>query len=493
MPLGAPEITASHRFGDRERRASAALFVLALAPRLWAALAWAKEPVWDGHYYDFGARRIAAGQGYSDDLIVAGVPVWHPWCHYPVGYSGFLGAIYRVFGSGTAVAPLANALVGALLTVLVFLLGRRFLGERRAVFAAVAVAFSPELIAYTALLMTEPLASVGPVAAALVLLALMGTRPLLGAALAGAVFGLSTLVRPQTILLAPALALLVSPRGTFGAAMLGKVKIAVVATATALCVVAPWTARNCRVMDGCAFVSTNGGWNLAIGALPTATGRFSGLKAQDGCLVVTGQVQQDRCWRDEAIAAIAREPRRWLALVPKKLSFTFDHASFPMGYLGEADPARWTEPAKERGREILTFAHRALLVLACLAFVAVPAPRERRAAVWASQAGKLALVLALAGYAAASPAHPFYLLAVLLPLLAAVPLPGDAARSPVVSFLAFQVLALVLTHAVFFGEDRYHVVIAPALALLAAAGLRKTTYPGEEPTPPAARRLSLSP
>ena len=26
------------------------------------------------------ARRIAAGLGYSDDVIVNGQAVWHPWC-----------------------------------------------------------------------------------------------------------------------------------------------------------------------------------------------------------------------------------------------------------------------------------------------------------------------------------------------------------------------------------------------------------------------------
>jgi hypothetical protein len=30
----------------------------------------------------------------------------------------------------------------------------------------------------------------------------------------------------------------------------------------------------------------------------------------------------------------------------------------------------------------------------------------------------------------------------------------------------------IATHAVFFGEDRYHVVVTPVLALLAAAALR---------------------
>ena len=68
--------------------------------------------MWDGHYYDFGARRLAQGAGYSDDLTIAGHLVWHPWCHYPVGYSAFLGAVYRVFGEGPHVATIANAVAG---------------------------------------------------------------------------------------------------------------------------------------------------------------------------------------------------------------------------------------------------------------------------------------------------------------------------------------------------------------------------------------------
>ncbi|HEY2367537.1 MAG TPA: hypothetical protein VGH87_14175, partial [Polyangiaceae bacterium] len=81
----------------RELAFGLALFFFALAPRLFVALHWAGEPVWDGHYYDFGARRIAAGFGYSDDRWEDGLVAWHPWCHYPVGYSAVLGAVYRIF------------------------------------------------------------------------------------------------------------------------------------------------------------------------------------------------------------------------------------------------------------------------------------------------------------------------------------------------------------------------------------------------------------
>jgi len=87
----------------RDAMFGALLFVVALVPRLWVALAWSGEAVWDGHYYDFGAKRIAAGLGYSDDRTIAGALVWHPWCHYPVGYSAFLAFFYRWLGPGRAV------------------------------------------------------------------------------------------------------------------------------------------------------------------------------------------------------------------------------------------------------------------------------------------------------------------------------------------------------------------------------------------------------
>src|SRR3954470_7858438 len=98
---------------------TAAITALALVPRLYVAIAWAREPVWDGHYYDYGARRIAAGLGYSD-----GIDGWHPWCHWPVGYSGLLAASYKLFGAGPHVATVFNAVAGALLVVFTHRLAR---------------------------------------------------------------------------------------------------------------------------------------------------------------------------------------------------------------------------------------------------------------------------------------------------------------------------------------------------------------------------------
>jgi 4-amino-4-deoxy-L-arabinose transferase-like glycosyltransferase len=450
---------------------SAALFVAALLPRLYVAIAWAREPVWDGHYYDFGAKRIAAGLGYSDDVVVGGQTIWHPWCHYPVGYSGFLGLVYKVFGQGPHVATVANAIAGALLAALVHRLARYATTPGRARLAGVLTAASPGLVVYSALLMTEPLAALGVIAAAW--LFARDERLLVRALSAGAVMGLTALVRPQSLLCAPALALLAIPRdGSLKQRVLAALRPTGLAIAASLLVVAPWTARNCRVMDGCAFVSTNAGWNLAIGAFPRATGRFETLRATDGCPIVTGQVQQDRCWWNEGMGWIKADPKRWLSLVPAKLSFTFDHESFPMGYLGEADPGHWPEARKARGRELLSGVHRALLGLAALGLVAWPFARGMRLSARLVQGALALFAIVLAARGIFLDTHPAWPLAALIPIAAALPSPGRPANGSAIGYAAFALATVALTHAIFFGEDRYHMVITPVLCLLAACALR---------------------
>lgn len=463
---------ADPRGKERDLLFSAAVFVVALLPRLFVAIAWAREPVWDGHYYDFGARRIAEGFGYSDDIVVGGNLVWHPWCHYPVGYSGFLAFFYRIFGAGPSTAPIVNAFTGALLAVLVHRLARYATTRNRARGAGLLCALNPGLIVYAALVMTEPLAALGLVAAGWLFARDFADKPRRGALLAGLTLGLTALVRPQSLLVAPALALFdLLGRGPLPARLKRGLATAGIALASALAVVAPWTARNCRVMDGCALVSTNAGWNLAIGAFPRATGRFETLRASDGCHVVTGQVQQDRCWREAGIRWIADDPIRWLSLVPKKLAHTFDHESFPIGYLGEANPATWSEPRKATGRSVLTIVHCALLALAALGLVARPlGPMPRRARV--TQIAALLTVASLVAFGITSDTHPFWPLVIAIVLLGALPLPGAPPRGPVASYLVFAVATVAITHAIFFGEDRYHIAITPVLCLLAALALR---------------------
>ena len=444
------------RASDRDLLFSAYLGLGALLPRLYTAIAWAREPVWDGHYYDFGARRIAAGFGYSD-----GIGGWHPWCHWPVGYSGVLAGAYRVFGSGPHVATLFNAVVGALLAVLTHRLARYELSRWRARVAGLLCAFHPGLIAYAALVMTETLSAFALVVAGLVWVRDRAEHPLRGAVLFGLAIGLGALVHPSFLAYAPALVLLSGEtlvRSMRGPGLQKSVGAAALATACAFVPVLPWTVRNCRVMDRCTLLSTNGGWNLAIGSFSRATGRFETLRASDGCAVVTGQVQQDECWRDLAVATIKSDFGRWLGLVPKKLGFTFDHESFPVEYLHEADPDRWSEDRRRQGRAWMTGAHRLWLTAAAFGV----APVLTRTPVPLLYTALLAIT---AAFAWGSDASPFYLLAVAMTLVGWL---TSAAAGPVTRWALFCLTATIVTHAVFFGEDRYHVVIVPLLCLLAA-------------------------
>ncbi|HXS18503.1 MAG TPA: glycosyltransferase family 39 protein, partial [Polyangiaceae bacterium] len=293
-----------------------ALLVIALVPRLFVALAWAQEPVWDGHYYHFGAERIAAGLGYSEDVVVGGGAVWKPWTHYPVGYSALLGLCYWVFGSGILTAPVLNAFLGTLLVVVVHRLARYALSQNRARVAGALCALHPGLIAYCAVVMTEPTAALFVLGAGW--LALAQRRTVWGVIGAGLLLGMGTLIRPVSLLAVVGLLFV------YGKSFKNSLVRTTLAGLVALLTVLPWTIRNCRVMDGCALVSTNGGWNLAIGAL-TQSGRFQTLRAQDGCPVVTGQVQQDRCWAEVGRRTILDDPYAWVAKMPVKLAQTYDH------------------------------------------------------------------------------------------------------------------------------------------------------------------------
>ena len=447
-----------------------ALFVVALLPRLWAAIKLAGEPVWDGHYYDFGARRIAQGAGYSDDVTIAGHVVWHPWCHYPVGYSAILAPFYRVLGADAHVAPVFNAFTGAALAVVTWALASHALSPARARIAGLLVALHPGLILYSALVMTEPLAALLTLTA--FWLAVRDDVPYRGLALGALVLGVGALVRPQALLCAPFLGLIL-PRRRLGGAVLAMAAPCLLA----LLPVLPWTARNCRVMDGCALVSTNAGWNLAIGAFPRATGRFETLKASDGCRDVTGQVQQDRCWFTYGVEQIEASTSRWLGLMPVKLGYTFDHESFAVEYLREARPGDWPEGRRVAVRALTTLVERLFVCAAALGVVALVRPAragsKRRA--WSVgsvvQGALLVLVLGLFARAASEPPA-FWPLVLLVSVVPWLPLPGRAAWPPALKLPVALLATTVVTHAVFFGEDRYHMVVVPVFALLAAAVAR---------------------
>ncbi len=449
---------------QNDRFFSLALFWVALAPRLFAAFRWAREPVWDGHYYHFGAQRIAQGLGYSEDVMIGGVAHWRPWCHYPVGYSGFLGGLYKLFGSGLSVAPVANAVVGALTAVLVHRIARHWLTTGRSRLAGCLCAFHPGLVLYTAVVMTEGLAAFTVLLGGWLALSLR--RRFQGTWLAGIAFGASALVRPTALVMLPLLFFIWA--GTWRR----RLTMTALAGVFTLATVAPWTARNCLVMDGCALISTNGGWNLAIGAV-TETGRFTTLRAEDGCKDVTGQVDQDKCWGRVGRELIWKDPARWLTLIPRKLAQTYNHESFAVGYLAQARPELWPEARQNAVRSGLTVFHHLLMFAATLAAVSVVFPKTLSAPAFWIQGGLLIVAVGFYAYGLNTYDYPLFWGIVLAPLVAVLPLPGRPSCTGAGCWLWGLVFLTSVTHAIFFGEDRYHLTISPMLCVLAAAALRR--------------------
>lgn len=454
--------------------ASLAVLALALAARL-AVVAWAARahipPTADGAFYQKVAERIAHGLGYTwlwpDGAVTYAA-------HYPVGYPALIGAVYALTGPRPAAAMVLNAALGALAALAAHRLALRAVDLDRprdralAHAAGVLVALHPGLVAYTPALMTEGVtASLLAVAAWLAARARDGASATRGALPLGLVLGLATLVRPQSLALAPLLGLLAAP-GPWRRRLLPAALTASVAVLVCL----PWTARNCVRMKHCALVSVNGGWNLLIGADAESTGAWSPIKVPEACREVFDEAQKDVCFGREARRYIREHPLGWAALAPRKLAATFDYSGAAPWYLHEANPAAFPWQAKLRLAQVETVFERLALLFALLWAARRTAEDEGplrfgRAAV-AACGGVFAFLTH--GYVA----H--------LALLLAGALRGRGlARGPVLPAAALLVLgATLLTHAVFFGAGRYSLVVFPlltALAPLAAASVRPSPDP----------------
>jgi len=112
------------------------------------------------------------------------------------------------------------------------------------------------------------------------------------------------------------------------------------------------------------------------------------------------------------------------------------------------------------------------LLAAALGVVAWPRWNAPARSAFFTQLGLGSMMAGIALYAFLADEHPFYLLAVLAPVVAALPLPGRPMHGPAGAYVLSLLGVTALTHVVFFGEDRYHLVVTPLLCILSAAALR---------------------
>jgi len=437
-----------------------------------ALAAWASQrvpPAADGKFYHVVAERIARGHGYTwlwpDGAVTYAA-------HYPVGYPALVGALYVPFGAHPVVAMLLNATLGALGVVAVHRICGLVAGRAGAALAALLVALHPTLVGYTPALMTE-----GVVGALLGIVAWLSlvTRQAsgrwrwggwLGMAL---LLGVTTLVRPQSLLFAPIFGWVASR----GATVSGRVVTdagwrrsllgAILTTAVVVATCTPWTVRNCARMGRCSFVSANAGWNLLIGAGPGATGQWvsvekAGLPPE--CRTVFDEAEKDLCFGRAAIGQVRKEPGRWLGLIPAKLRATFDASGTPGYYFAEANPGVLSQATRDTLAAVETVWQRGIVALALLAVTLASGARKRgRTVVGALSAVGLVVPQVWVSYLGI--------------VVGAALLGRGLGRHAPALFAAAVVTVTALTHVLFFGAGRYSMVCYPLLAALAGTVLAR--------------------
>ncbi len=437
-------------------------FAARFAVVLWAAPRFPAAE--DGRFYHAIAQRIAGGHGYTwvwpDGAVTYAA-------HYPIGYPALLGALYAVTGASLLAAGLLNALLGASSVLCVHAIAATRASRGGALAAALFVALHPALVGYTPAPMTEGVAAALIAAAGWVSVrARSSPRPSVLLAVLGVLLALTTLVRPEIAILAPFFGALAWPPGAGVRRRLGG---ALASVLLVVAVGAPWALRNCARMDRCVAGSANAGWNLLIGTLPEARGSFASISAERvpvACRAVFGEAAKDACFLSAALERISTAPGSWLALVPQKLSATFDYGGAPGWYLHASNPRAFDDRAKLFLGVAETLFQRLIVLCALGALAARPAPGR-------------SLRRGVAAVAALFLVTPWAWVAYLGVAVCAGLLGRRLADDPPASLAAAVVGTTALCHAVFFGAGRYGMLSYPLLAALAGSLLTRAGRAGD--------------
>ena len=401
-------------------RAGFLLLVLGFALTLrllWIAFSeWQPLPGDDAFRYDFAARALLDGQGY---VHFNGEPT----AFWPPGYPLLLAAAYGLFGESVVVAELLNVVLGTATGGLVYLIGRRTLGQGPALVGAGIVAAFPSLVFFTAVTLSEVTFTFLVLLAVYLLIveAQSGRRRDLRLLLAaGLVLGYASLVRGQAMLLPLALLPFWLRSGADRSAIADKL----VALGLGIgLIVAPWTVRNAIEMEAPVPISTNAGVDFWIGHHEGASGRgqladelvFSRPELTTAQREVYINAEGQR----QGIAYMLTHPFHEVGLVVQKLFWLYAH---------DTEGLSWNE--SHGGQPILSDVVRA-------------------------------------GLASVSNLYYFALLG----LVALGARLWFSLRDPGRLLLISLVVYWTLVHVIFFGDPRFHAPIMPVVALLAALPL----------------------
>jgi 4-amino-4-deoxy-L-arabinose transferase-like glycosyltransferase len=298
------------------------VFSTAALIRLWVVSFRPTPPTADAADYHRLATSIAQGAGYVTE---AGLPTaWRP-----PGYPIFLSGIYLLFGPRPQAATFVQALLGAVIVVLLVVLGWLIIGLREAMVAGFLAAAFPGLVWLPRLLLSENLAIFLLLASLCLALALLRSgRPWWAGAL-GLVLGISTLVRGANllfVLLMLAGILLVLAKKKQDRKKL--VMTAIFITFGVLITLLPWTIRNYRVFGAFVPVATQDGIGLYSSYWPpvrngkTIWGTLPGPEdpAIRGAAQMSNEYEASRYLQRVTLERLRSQPLLFFRLVPGKMA-----------------------------------------------------------------------------------------------------------------------------------------------------------------------------
>ncbi len=370
------------------------------------------DPIW----YSATAAHFAAVGEYGPGRASA-------W--YPPGYPVFLAGVYRLAGVSPLAGKWANAALGVLACVAVWGAGRTLFGARVGLLAGLLLAAWPNVIFHTLLLDSESLAvcEFAVVFWMAVQLPAAGKRFWLHTLLLGAVLGYAILTRPVAMILFPVIGL---HWWLTGRSLKGLLLVAAVVTL----LVGAWTWRNYVRFGEFIPIATNGGYNFWQGNNRHADGteEFWRKIAPDDpdyrAVQDADEFTRNREGYRQALNYLAEHPGHFLALIPNKVYYLYhtDTSGLYQAVVNvsaSAGPVAGWMRDHQRLVESVTFRYyQTVLLLAAGAILA--APRGTRQGVWPL----LSLPVLLTGF-----------------------------------------------HLAFHSMNRYHLPLAPALAILAAVTL----------------------
>ncbi len=209
----------------------------------------------DASTYSWPAWNLIHGNGYSQDKEPPYLPTARRGPTYPL----FLAGIYLLFGRDYLVVRLAQAFIGAVTCILVYMMAKRVFDQKIAITSAILTAILPSLISYTNHIVTEVLFTFLLVLLGYILIRAFASHRISMYAIAGIILGVTVLCRPYMLffplMIFAVLVYLYQPRKK-------ALKYFSVFLIAYMITIAPWTVRNYLVFQRLVPITTGSGMIL---------------------------------------------------------------------------------------------------------------------------------------------------------------------------------------------------------------------------------------